>query len=1045
MTKELKNFNKNKQKTKATSSTAKLPRRSNMGKKKPAKSVDSSSPELGRDPGIKNLLSPLLSPSRISLSDETWDIARLARTLDTYGKMDAGNDLFHWWKTNESSSDDSWRRLCYDRHDNFKEPPDALTWEEKAVQMFEQVDYNPLRLEKEVRRVFDIRSIPDEGTPQSEADWESRQFMIGLIGECPLRTMGYADPRDVSDHNEYWNKEDTYEPSLKVLHKPLALIWLIASDLLDHPWTELDDDGDPFTDVLEVRTALLNQQTTARKRKAARDATALKNSQPASQEKSSDMEVDVFEEESETVGYDSAASADKRSDGSTSASSDPAKKLFDEDDGTALVPRNITTAVTPDPSSKRPQSVKFNESFAKKQKTTKPRALPKKNPAAKNPNQAKANKTGPPLPKAPIPGTYSEAAYLPRSFRSDDEMISNLTQMNMEGMPFETVSIFNISIGVPWAGPQAESKGIQQKMLDAHVSALCEMFSSTDDKLTLLPLSDDAYKIRKRWISSANDVKTGISSWQVLKLYVDLYFDNGYNYLKRPLDVRDRTLRSRMRFGFDGPEDYMRGILNGLLGEFSGGCYKTPLQFGAVMKIGCLSHYPVETSMVQLSKQLMIPFDFKIPIATDLGWPASPWGTKRVFNYGSDPKLAHVFVRSVDAAKVDKDFTSRYSTGTGSSKKKSLKSEYPWGSPFDYIPLSKVNFTASEKVKSAIGRQLDRAASFVHISEVLECPISLPGMLSQVELTGYGKCTLLKILWAIKCTPEQADKAEKMASTNTATTAEDTISSLTTVGTAKQLQDRADGTRNNDPKALAAAVSVLLSQDEERLTPSPLFIEIVPSDASGCIWVFTVRKKLASLARRVLEELPAFLMFHLDEPNWKNEDKIFRKWMDVSAVKLSRKRQLVWNPVELRATSELEETAKMAFDDGLDFQNFLHFDHDPLESAFKGSLALDLNMSSITDIDDGATVANILAEATRLKEVGEELVEAQETILRMREEQVRRDELQVRAEAQKDARLRSLELQLAAATAAKSDYNTTKDQAMKESADSGASDSAARP
>ena len=130
------------------------------------------------------------------------------------------------------------------------------------------------------------------------------------------------------------------------------------------------------------------------------------------------------------------------------------------------------------------------------------------------------------------------------------------------------------------------------------------------------------------------------------------------------------------------------------------------------------------------------------------------------------------------------------------------------------------------------------------------------------------------------------------------------------------------------------AIKKLLSQDESQHHPSPLFTHILPTELDGK-WMFIVRKKYGALARRVLADLPAFLIYHLSEPTVRKEDALFRKWMDVAAVRASRSKGLVWNPAELQATSEVDATKKMQVEDWSDVMGAFDFT-DPTEHNFTG-------------------------------------------------------------------------------------------------------------
>ena len=93
----------------------------------------------------------------------------------------------------------------------------------------------------------------------------------------------------------------------------------------------------------------------------------------------------------------------------------------------------------------------------------------------------------------------------------------------------------------------------------------------------------------------------------------------------------------------------------------------------------------------------------------------------------------------------------------------------------------------------------------------------------------------------------------------------------------------------------------------------------------------------------------------------------------MTQVRKSRADGLVWNPAELKATSEVTATAKMRLDEGMGFMEGVSLD--PTEYQWKGELEIDLEMNPVKDMDDGLTVAGILDEARRNNLAREENVQ----------------------------------------------------------------------
>lgn len=564
-------------------------------------------------------------------------------------------------------------------------------------------------------------------------------------------------------------------------------------------------------------------------------------------------------------------------------------------------------------------------------------------------------------PPAAFVPTYKDAANLPTSHVTDDQKAEAALHPGLSNLPFSAVRYFNTSIPVSWAGTAAEGSGttITQKMICAVQAMVTEAISSSDEDLTLLPLhSDTKPNLRKRkwWISSAEDVTTKLNSLASIKRYLDMNFDNGAWYDSSPDRVRNRTLKARMRFGHKGTEEHMKTGIHSAFKEHNGGCYNTPLQHGAVLRIGSLAQCPTTVHKLQLAKQLMRLVGFKYPIAVDVGWPSKP-GVERTWS-GNDPQMVQVFVKTSEAVFINSVLASKITVLTP-------KASCIWGSPLAYIP----DFRALDGAESdLIGRQLDLAAHFGVVHATIECPIKFPGMLAQAKTEHFGETSGLKVAWAIKCSPDLSETLAK----HPTTAPEDT--------SAVNSQLSADWSKTSPSKGslykprymsdrqaavLEQQVQKMLDYDEALLQPSSLFTVIAPSAKPG-YWLFSVRRKYESLAKRVLKDLPAFLIFHLQERTVRAEDKILRVWLDTGAVKASRNKGMVWNQDELRATSEVSNTANMNLHSGLDY--LFNFAHDTTEVAFNGKLEIDLEMAEIQDFDDGFTVAGMLADVRKMKE-----------------------------------------------------------------------------
>ena len=68
-------------------------------------------------------------------------------------------------------------------------------------------------------------------------------FFLAWRHNAHMMIFGYSEAVNTEDFcSQHWNKENPYEPSLHFHENPLALIWLITSAKLGHPWATLDHD-----------------------------------------------------------------------------------------------------------------------------------------------------------------------------------------------------------------------------------------------------------------------------------------------------------------------------------------------------------------------------------------------------------------------------------------------------------------------------------------------------------------------------------------------------------------------------------------------------------------------------------------------------------------------------------------------------------------------------------------------------------------------------------------------------------------------------------
>ena len=893
-------------------------------------------------------------------------LARCAKQTEVFGA------LYRTWDENDDNAD-KWTFACTGYEESYSDYPDAKTWEEKGIAIFEMCHNKHNALEVWMENLLDPRLLADEDSPQYEDDWEQRAFLFGLVAQCPMLIFGYAETVDDEFSNQYWNKEDPYNPRLRFLENPLALIWLIATTKLGHPWA--DPQRDPVSEILLEEAVLIQRREDAKNSKRAkRSKKATKNRKKSIRDDDEEDDDDADADGDINMAI-VPCNADPPPLGAITITGMDALAVTTVD-----ADANMKDAQVLDPSSAN--SVAFAEAPKKKSRRSPPTKVvgPKTNPHV-TPDKPRRDDLGVTKPaaklvlasapvyrpsedssvskalqKLPPPGsafTYSAVASIPPPHVTEEARVANVLQVDLSNLPFSAVRYFNVMVAIPWAGSSAEGSQvtITQKMIQAVQTMLVEAITYSDEGLTVLPLLSDTkanFCKRKWWICTSDDVMTKLKTLSDIKRYVDMSYDNGSYFDSSPDKVRNRNLKARMRFGSNGDVATMKSGIHSAFREHNGGCYTTPLQHGAVMKIGSLAQCPLKIDRKKLAHQLMKHINFLYPIAVDVGWPTRPL-TDRKWS-GSDPKSMGIFCLKEHAVFIDGVLSEMIHIGLP-------KCDCLWGNPFAYVPEARV---LESTEADSVAYQLDIAAHFSIIHETIECPISLPGMLRQAATTEFGELTGLKFFWAIACSPDLPEALAKLPSSS----AEDNSAvdsqlsaDWSKVSSSKSQTYRPRFMGEREGQALDRQVQKMLDYDEALLVPSSLFTVIAPSEKTG-MWLFSVRRKYLNLAKRVLANLPAFFVFHLQEKTVPAEDKILRTWLSPSAVRSSRKKGMTWDQDKLAATSQAKASDPSNLHWGI--EHLLTFENDTMEVAFNGKLEVDLDRAEIQDFDTGFTVAGIL-------------------------------------------------------------------------------------
>ncbi|CAJ1967895.1 unnamed protein product, partial [Cylindrotheca closterium] len=285
-----------------------------------------------------------------------------------------------------------------------------------------------------------------------------------------------------------------------------------------------------------------------------------------------------------------------------------------------------------------------------------------------------------------------------------------------------------------------------------------------------------------------------------------------------------------------------------------------------------------------------------------------------------------------------------------------------------------ISVKAVGPVKDENLTMISKHNDFMELTQAKYCPVEIPGMLKQATTKAFGPCTCLSMFLPIKAPPVHAEKVAA-ADVNSDSDSDDSLlkdfshkfTKVTVKGKTKikkQLPKSAVApTLEHDGPVLTPAQQRRAKEAErkrkmdlENNVPSPLFIMVLPGEMEGT-YLFISRLKYAALATNVLNGLVPFFTHHLGELTTTQANRVITKWLSISLIHTTRRKELVWCLETLRARP-LDQTLQ-GIDEAIDFLD--GFGSDPLDVA-KAKLEFDMEMADAKDIDDGATVAGAMDE-----------------------------------------------------------------------------------
>ena len=589
--------------------------------------------------------------------------------------------------------------------------------------------------------------------------------------------------------------------------------------------------------------------------------------------------------------------------------------------------------------------------------------------------------------------SYRDKAAAPPKLLSDDQKVRNLTQISMLGLRCKHAQFFNITMGFHWSGNALEGCTLPEKLIKSIKEYLAEILE-LDDDIIFLPVSDNKYNVAEMWISTVEQLDELISDMKTLKPYIDVTYGSAGWIAKQPDKLGDKLLRTRMRVGSDSEPDAVRAAITGVLSQsgFNFGCFRSPLNFGSIVECGGCCFWPKTIDRVKYEKELMRIGQFQYAIGLDRGYMRHP--AQRTRSYvGTGFVMWKVYAYWKDAPKVN-------SLLMRALNPRMNRKHHPFLFLTFYVP----NWQAVTKgllgvdsfgnVESTIATMMENHRNFENTTETIHLPLRIPGMLKKVKTTKKGSHSLLALLLCFEATPAQADRAEKEDSKkksgksdkkppstnkkdNKATKAaskkeasEDKAvknDEWVSVSKSKKNSNKAEATQeaNEEEK-----IKKLINQDAHRLDPCKVFIAVSPSSIENETFDFIIRKKMVPLAKRILENPVACLLFHLEEPNRVSECKVIRKWFGNDAIARNNySNGLAWSQAEMRTVStQANATNRHRPADDLDFLEGME---DPTD-AWQGILSLDPDSPELREYDDGLTVAGAMAEIQRFQAMEQE-------------------------------------------------------------------------
>ena len=719
--------------------------------------------------------------------EHTYGIARLAGTCNIKRRevkeraedgdiARFGNELYWQW----IDEDMNWPRCARWDSKLLHYCKDELSWESAFTQVYadhskRDWDYLERRLRKAGEKI----------------DWVLRLLSIGIVQRCPKSVFDFDAPLQ-KGFSRYWDKSNPSNPRLLVTTRPFAKFWALCCEIFNFPWASPTVTAIPKFAV-DLQSAARATSSSTPKRSL--DDSDAENSQSTSarvepnspsrggfpesslkrvaENHGSNLSVSSSESlqarqsstnrNPVTPGDDSSSKSSSSSESSLSDQKPPAKTSDPPLSETKPAAKTSDTSTQPPTSQQtQPEKSKNNQKTNKnqKQKNSQKKSTP---PPV---NQVSVNSSA---QKQLTFDTPSKASKLQRSnksfkkmFQSESEKCRTVRQIRMDGISRKNSAIFCLSVSVHWEGDEAEGEAtVQDKIAEAITSRWQTALELYPKDLIFLPFSDYQFKQKERWITTKKKLES-LTTFQQLRIYLDLKWQNGSSIRRAGQGPGNKILRSRIRVASDSSLAEIESLLNDLFSEtgFNMGTFPSPLQAANAIRIGWLLNYPIGVDCLLLAQELMRLFDFQIPIALEAAYPINPTATGKNWKRGKRQAL-HVFTSAPRAPEVVQRLLTALSRETP-------KHDMPFGADtrfvYDWkaVRARTIGVDADPAISDFIVQMIATHDTFGSSTCLIRSPFTLTPLVQNSVPLFDEDMSLLRLLYAILCTPKQAQQASDL-------------------------------------------------------------------------------------------------------------------------------------------------------------------------------------------------------------------------------------------------------------------------------------------